>query len=158
MTTLTRGRKYLGAAFPLAAFLVFQGAFPPHVLTDDSEEIPCGMDARTCRACHQDDTRAIAAVSAKTACSPFCITCHKDMGTHHPVGTEIKSKLPGTIRLTPSRKMACASCHSLEGKRYDSVSWKSESLYDRWFRRNTRHKTYYLVMINNRGQLCRVCH
>lgn len=91
------------------------------------------------------------------ACDEFCIKCHEDSEKHHSVGARIKDKI-GLFKLTKKNKIACYTCHDLNVQRFDTVSWRSESLFEKVFRGKSRYKTYYLIMRNNNGQLCRKCH
>jgi hypothetical protein len=92
------------------------------------------------------------------ACSTYCLTCHKEMECHHKVGAEIKCKTPPGLKLTEKNRLACITCHDLRKNRYDSSCWHAESFLESIFYIKSRYKTYFLVLRNNDGQLCRSCH
>ena len=113
-----------------------------------------------CVSCHAVDAQARWEAHRGRPCDPYCLTCHskEDMAKHHPVGNAVSKAPRIPLRLTAERKSACFTCHDVSTPRHDSVRWKAESLYGRWFRKNKLHKTYYLVTRNDRGQLCLACH
>ena len=80
------------------------------------------------------------------------------MDRHHPVGVLLESVPDAAVLVTADKKNACFTCHDLSRPRYDSVRWKSASLFDRLFREESRYKTYFLAMRNDQGQLCQTCH
>ena len=89
------------------------------------------------------------------------MSCHEkrsDLERHHPVGVSLSMVPNPTLKLTSKGKNACFTCHDLSRPRYDTVRWKSASLFDRLFRKESRYKTYFLLMQNDRGQLCQNCH
>lgn len=113
-----------------------------------------------CVACHKEDGQARWTNQRWRACTPFCLSCHSpaDTAQHHPVGKALRKPLTVPLPLGPGEVMACRTCHDLSRAREDSVRWRAESLYGRLFRRQSRHKTYFLVQRNDRGQLCLACH
>lgn len=113
-----------------------------------------------CAPCHQDAVQRWA-TSQYRPCTPYCLSCHAmrlDLERHHPVGVSLPMVPPPAIRLTADKKNACFTCHDMSRPRYDSVRWKSTSLFDRLFRKESRYKTYFLLMRNDEGQLCQNCH
>ncbi len=92
------------------------------------------------------------------ACTPFCLTCHKEIKNHHVLNIKITETLPEGFILTERKKLICITCHNLNNKRFDNTSWKAESLYEKVFKGEKKYKTYYLVKKNNEGQLCKTCH
>ena len=137
----------------LAGGLSFTGA---------AEQVPCleSLSVQACAPCHKEDAAARLDKDRFQPCAPFCLTCHppKDMEKHHPIGRKLDRPLRTPLRLDRKGQTTCATCHHLGRPRHDAVSWKSESLYDRYFRRQDRHKTYLLAVRNDRGQLCKACH
>lgn len=113
-----------------------------------------------CQPCHQEDGAARWASYRQQPCSPYCLTCHlpKDMAQHHAIGVPLPRAAGKDLRLTSEGRMACTTCHRLSTPRRDQVRWRAESLYGRLFRRQDSHLTYFLVIRNDRGQLCRACH
>ncbi|MBI4913882.1 MAG: hypothetical protein HY823_14200 [Acidobacteria bacterium] len=113
-----------------------------------------------CRPCHPSGPSPLQGSRALRPCSPYCRSCHfKDQtGQHHPIGVNLR-KPPGDSRLlVPAGRLECATCHDLGTPRRDRGRWKSESLFDRWFRRQKDYPTYFLALRNDRGQLCLACH
>ena len=92
------------------------------------------------------------------SCDTYCMKCHKEREEHHGVGVKIESEMPSGFQLTKKNRIACITCHDLRQDRYDSRSWRAESLFESVFSFSSQHKTYYLVMRNNNGQLCKKCH
>ena len=91
-------------------------------------------------------------------CDQMCLTCHGDMKSHHKTGVRLTRKTPDVISLKKNRTLGCVSCHDLRAARFDTRSWKAQSMFDAAFRSEGIHKTYYLVERNNDGQLCGRCH
>jgi len=112
-----------------------------------------------CVSCHQDSEQRWKSNQYRP-CSPYCFSCHKrtEMDRHHPVGVLLESVPDAAVLVTADKKNACFTCHDLSRPRYDSVRWKSASLFDRLFREESRYKTYFLAMRNDQGQLCQTCH
>ncbi|MCU0822061.1 MAG: hypothetical protein MUC95_06245 [Spirochaetes bacterium] len=92
------------------------------------------------------------------ACDTLCLSCHRDMDKHHGVGMRPYKKVSAGIRLSGKNKIACITCHDLNLKRFDDRPWRSESLFEKIFSRDERYKTYYLIINNSNGELCKICH
>ncbi len=112
-----------------------------------------------CASCHKDAPKRYAA-NQHRPCTPFCATCHKkeEMDKHHPVGTEIEHEAHEEMPITAQKEIECVTCHNMSQARYDKARWKATSLFERMFRNETKHKTYFLSMKNDKGQLCLTCH
>lgn len=117
-------------------------------------------DPAACRPCHQEDAAARWVAHRERPCTAYCHTCHlvADMAKHHTVDSLLRKPPHEELPLTAGRRTACFTCHTLARARHDSVRWKAESLFGRVFHRAPRQKTYFLVIRNDRGQLCRACH
>jgi hypothetical protein len=110
-----------------------------------------------CKPCHSDREVSLFENPAQ-ACDAYCATCHASfMSRHHSIGMRMK-KNPEGITLTKNKRVACISCHDLNIRRYDSVPWKSESLFGSLFNSKPAYETYYLAARNNDGALCYKCH
>ena len=124
------------------------------------EEAPLhAATAAACVSCHEDGQQRWT-LSQYQPCTPYCIACHKkpEMERHHTVGTLLEGIPANVLHLSSDKKVACNTCHDMSRTRYDSERWKAASLYDRMFHKETRYKTYFLVMRNDKGQLCLTCH
>lgn len=145
-----RCRTFLVAAWLLAGGL------------SQGQEAPClqGLSQPRCAGCHRDDAAARFEQDRLQPCAPLCLTCHppKEMAQHHTIGRKLDRPLRRELRLDLKERMTCTTCHHLGRPRFDTVRWRSESLFDRAFRRQDRHKTYLLAIRNERGQLCKACH
>jgi len=85
--------------------------------------------------------------------------CHTDMEEHHPVQVTVTAEnLPAELTLNGREELVCISCHDLSMQRFDDKPWKFVSLFRRIFGSSSRHKTYFLTVRNNSGQLCKLCH
>ncbi len=131
----------------------------------DSETVkimPFVESASHCRKCHSDKKSAGLLINPALSCDINCMTCHgkkkEVMEKHHAVKVRLSFKTKFQFRLSVHNRMMCITCHNLNGKRFDSVSWKSESLFEKMFKGKSRYKTFYLVMRNNKGTLCVQCH
>ena len=115
-----------------------------------------------CKECHSDKKSEELIRDPLKSCVTYCKTCHnriKDITEkHHVVGKRLKFQSKYDFRISGKKKIACYTCHDLGINRYDSSSWKSESFYEKVFKKKAKYKTYYLVMKNNEGQLCTRCH
>ncbi len=127
-------------------------------IDETAKIMPFVHDASSCKSCHASAEQAAWLKEPARSCSTFCVTCHKEMGPHHSVGSTIETKNPAQFALTSKKTLACITCHDLKTSRFDSKPWKSESLFGGIFQREATYKTFYLVERNNRGQLCRQCH
>jgi predicted CXXCH cytochrome family protein len=112
----------------------------------------------TCVNCH--DAAATAEIRARLTnpCSAMCATCHTFKERHHAVGVLISGHVQAPLVLTKKATNACVTCHDVTRPRFESSAWVSQSLFERVARRSGENKTFYLVMRNDRGQLCRNCH
>ncbi len=117
-------------------------------------------DASACAACHREDASSRWAANREFPCTPYCLTCHPpaEMDQHHTVGVHLAKPLQAPLRLTEDHRMACSTCHHMAGPRLDTQRWRAESLFGRLFRTQDAYPTYFLVLRNDRGQLCRACH
>jgi hypothetical protein len=80
------------------------------------------------------------------------------MKGHHPVGVQIDKPVRPPLLLTSNGTNTCVTCHDVTRNRYERTTWTSQSLIQRLATRTRERKTFYLVMRNDRGQLCRNCH
>ena len=144
-------------AFPLIGYSLDgeEDAHSAGCLPKESVKSPSAV----CASCH-DDAQKRYATNHHHPCTPYCIECHKktEMDRHHSVGTQLPRDAHDALILTSRKQIACTTCHDLSQSRYDKVRWKATSLYDRLFRNESRHKTYFLSMRNDHGQLCLTCH
>lgn len=131
------------------------------VALDNDATPPClPASEAACAACHTKDLSTRFPAAKSRPCTPYCLSCHfKDSkDQHHSVGLPLR-KMPADGRLlTEGDRTGCKTCHDLATQRYDRIRWRSESLFDRVFRSQSRYKTYLLVYRNDRGQLCLACH
>ncbi len=155
-----RGLLVLGVIFAIVMpSLVYA------VDTEDAHTVGClpktadKAAAVACASCHKDAPKRLVAHQHRP-CSPYCATCHKkeEMERHHPVGTELEHDADDQMPLSAQKEIACVTCHNMSQMRYDKTRWKATSLFDRLFRNETKHKTYFLSMKNDKGQLCLTCH
>lgn len=124
---------------------------------DSSDIHPFIRSGNYCIKCHVKDKRARTA-DPSLACAEFCLSCHRDVSNHHSINVKILEKLPDGFNLAGSSRLTCTTCHNLKTVRFDTSSWKSESLYEKVFKGSSTYKTYFLVVKNNDGQLCKNCH
>ncbi len=111
-----------------------------------------------CIKCHKNTEYKKLADLTKS-CNNHCYTCHKNIKRHHPVDSVITKILPDKLqRLDSKKKLVCITCHDLNIKRMAEKSYRSESLFESLTGRKSEYKTYYLVIRNNNGQLCKTCH
>ncbi len=111
-----------------------------------------------CSECHQAEDSKFILQNLTNPCDYLCNKCHKGLELHHKVGMKLAGRLSRKFYLTRKKKIACFTCHDLKTKRYDNTSWRAESLFENIFRKKTKYKTYYLVIKNTKGQLCKKCH
>ena len=143
----------------MAALLIVVWSLASLSQIDETAKImPFVHDSSSCKSCHASAEQAAWLNEPAKSCSTFCVTCHKEMGPHHSVGSTIETRNPAQFALTSKKTLACITCHDLKISRFDSKPWKSESLFGSIFQRGAAYKTFYLVERNNRGQLCRQCH
>jgi hypothetical protein len=150
-------RKKLTLFLVPAVLLAFFGAVV--ALDQDAMRIhPFVNSTADCMKCHSPgDTAKLK--NPAYACDTYCMTCHKGLGNHHPVGIKLEGDPPdGVGPLTDRQKMACKTCHDVGSNRNDSTPWRSESLYESIFQKQRQYMTYFLVIKNNKGQMCNKCH
>lgn len=110
-----------------------------------------------CTKCHSFTDRS-SFQDVTNICDQKCLQCHKDLEGHHKTGMKLRKDAGPTVKLRKNGTLACVSCHNLTGARWDGKSWKSQSIFGAAFNFGRKHKTYYLVERNNKGQLCDRCH
>ena len=143
------------------AIVAFCGVCLVPLMSQDSkspEKIECRQDIAACDLCHQVDAAIAREAGVENACSQYCGTCHKDKGTHHPIGMALPADKTDGLRLSLNHSVACISCHRINMDRFSDQSWKAESAFDHLFKKQAKYKTYFLAKRNNKGQLCMVCH
>ena len=125
-------------------------------------EAPClqNQGPAACQRCHPGEGQERWERHWPRPGAAFCLGCHAaaDMARHHPTGVKLSSAPHQPMHLGDGGKVVCGTCHDLSRPRFDHRRWRSESLYDRLFRRKPRYKTYFLAFRNDRGQLCLACH
>jgi malate synthase len=117
-----------------------------------------GMTVAACFSCHATRKDRPKLIDPGKCCNQNCLRCHEDMDPHHPVGAEVTEKKQVSLPLLTGAKVGCMSCHDAFSARTDTRSWKSQSLFAKWFQGQTTYKTYYLRMNNSDGKLCKACH
>jgi len=123
------------------------------------EIMPWVADRNYCLECHEAGEWGGPSEDRYRVCTTHCMTCHTNMERHHEVGVTVPVEdLPAELRLNSREELACITCHDLTRPRFDDKPWKCASLFGRIFGRASRHKTYYLTVRNNSGQLCKICH
>ena len=151
MTFLKKTALCLAA---ICFFSICADAFDP-----ETKKIMSFISSKSsCIKCHQNDNLNNMANDPAIACDTSCLECHKNMEKHHGVGMRPDNRLKANLRLTHKNKIACITCHDLNFNRFDGTAWRSESLFEKIFNRKDRYKTYYLIINNSRGQLCKKCH
>jgi predicted CXXCH cytochrome family protein len=112
----------------------------------------------SCVKCH--DATAAAEIRSRLTnpCSQMCATCHSFQERHHAVGVPISGHVQAPLVLTRKVTNTCVTCHDVTRPRFERSAWVSQSLFERAFRAPRENRTFYLVMRNDRGQLCRNCH
>ena len=131
------------------------------LFADDNESLPIHpflQNIDYCMPCHNSSKEKRLLQDTSLACSQCCLSCHNPANIHHPINIKISERLPDNFLLTPKKRLTCITCHNLNHDRFDSSSWKSESLYENMFKGSSKYKTYFLVQKNNNGQLCKTCH
>jgi hypothetical protein len=117
-----------------------------------------GMAVEACRSCHPGEKDRPKLVDLSRSCDHHCGRCHTDMEKHHPVGAGVNEKEKVPLPLLKENQVGCISCHDPLSARTDRRSWKSQSLFARWFSGQKIHQTYYLRINNSDGKLCQTCH
>lgn len=145
--------------FSLFIILLLFCCIYSYSIDNETEKImPFVNNGTYCVTCHKPSEVKEKFKDTTMACDIFCKKCHSNISKHHPVGVRLKNDLPENIRLNSGGKLACITCHDLTVMRYDRVSWKAESLFGSIFQSEKRYKTYYLIIRNNDGDLCKKCH
>ena len=108
-----------------------------------------------CLDCHTAEEAKEFRGRTAASCSNYCLTCHSG---HHKIDIWLIRKPDVNLPLKDEEKITCYTCHDLIKKRYDDVSWRSESLFDSIFNKKDIYKTYYLRINNRDGSLCKSCH
>jgi len=117
-----------------------------------------GMAVSACQACHPGEKDRAKLSDPSRSCDQNCARCHTEMDNHHPVGAGVNEKEKVPLPLAKGDQVGCTSCHDPLSARTDKRSWKSQSLYSRWFSGQKIFKTYYLRINNSDGNLCKTCH
>lgn len=113
----------------------------------------------SCRACHPADEAPALEGRLARPCRTLCSSCHDFRDRHHTVGAPIPRAAPLVpLLLTASGATTCVTCHDTSLPRSGRIPWASQSLFERVVRRSREHRTFYLAVRNDRGQLCRACH
>ncbi len=135
--------------FILYSLIIAGGDMNPH---------PFIASETSCVECHKIKKMTVTVNDTENACSYLCLTCHKDMDSHHAINLRLSEPFPAKFVLTSKNRVTCITCHRLKTNQYDTSSWKAESLYESIFNSKKIYKTYYLAKRNNDGQLCKTCH
>lgn len=116
-------------------------------------------DNSYCLKCHSPEEAKLIVVPSRS-CATYCRTCHKEVDnkSHHTVGVKILEEHKKSFPYSRLGNVSCFTCHDLEKNRFDSHPWKAQSLFDKTFKKKNFYKTYYLVIQNDNGQLCKACH
>jgi hypothetical protein len=117
-----------------------------------------GLKPAACVACHSSQKDRSKLADPSRPCDASCGRCHTDMTKHHPVGGGVAQKEKIGLPLLSGDRLGCMSCHDVQTARTDTRSWKSQSPFDRLFRRRALYQTYYLRINNSDGKLCKTCH
>lgn len=114
--------------------------------------------AGSCLSCHRAEEASAISRRVARPCRTLCASCHEFPDGHHPVGVTIPRAVPEPLLLTAAGRNTCVTCHDTAQPRVERAQWASTSLFERVARRSGVHRTYYLAMRNEKGQLCRNCH
>lgn len=114
--------------------------------------------AESCLSCHRADEASSISGRVARPCRTLCASCHEFRDGHHPVGVTIPRAVPAPLLLAAAGRNTCVTCHDTTRPRVDPAPWASMSLFERIAHRSGKHRTYYLAMRNDKGQLCRNCH
>lgn len=112
----------------------------------------------SCLACHGKAEASAISPRLTRPCQTLCVSCHQFRDGHHPVGVTILRAVPAPLLLTTAGTNTCSTCHDTSRPQFDRSPWVSRSLFERIARRPSENRTYFLVMRNDKGQLCRICH
>jgi hypothetical protein len=144
---------FLMFVFPALVSVAVGQSDPATVKTDH-----CVTNVSLCLECHSREEMETRYTDSSRSCDNACFKCHKNMEGHHKTGMEVDFKVPTEIKLTSENRVACVTCHNLKVERFGSQCRKAQSLFARVFSTKKQHKSYYLVMDNRKGQLCKKCH
>ncbi len=142
----------------LCVFLSFTGFGAGEAASEAGKTGACVVDMSLCLDCHGREEMETRYGDLSRACDAACFKCHKGMEGHHKTGMAVDFKVPGRIRLVSENRVGCITCHDLTVERYCDRCRKAQSLFARVFSAKKQHKSYYLVMDNRKGQLCKKCH
>ncbi len=147
------------AAAPILAVVLL--ASPAPSLASEGNRAVGGhpsWSVESCLSCHRaDETPEISGRVARP-CRALCASCHAFRDGHHPVGVPIPRAVAAPLLLTKTGTNTCVTCHDTTRPRVDRAPWASMSLFERIAHRSGEHRTHYLAMRNEKGQLCRNCH
>lgn len=146
-------------AAPLVALVLL--ASPAASLAAEGNPAAGGHPAwsvESCLSCHRADETSDLSGRVTRPCRTLCASCHQFRDGHHPVGVSIPRAVPAPLLLTKGGTNTCVTCHDTTRPRVDRTPWASTSLFERIAHRSGEHRTYYLAMRNEKGQLCRNCH
>lgn len=111
-----------------------------------------------CSQCHGAGIGRSFAVDKRT-CDQYCKTCHGKMEGHHATDVKPGDRMkPGALRLKGDGSMACFTCHDATMPRFAAQSYRSRAPLVLLFDWNRKHRTFFLTVRNNKGQLCMICH
>ncbi len=142
------------------ALILMAGAFAFALDPETKAIMPFVDDLNYCRQCHTENDFNGFVKDPARACDTYCLSCHKKVTqtNHHPVGIKMPDIRTADMAATKIGKIACITCHNLRERRFDSKPWMAQSLFDSMFKKQRQYKTYYLILQNDSGQLCRTCH
>jgi hypothetical protein len=112
----------------------------------------------SCLSCHRAGEENAISRRLTRPCRTLCASCHEFREVHHTVGVPIPRALGARLLLTEAGTNTCVTCHDTTRPRIDRSPWASQSLFERVAHRSGEHRTFYLAMRNEKGQLCRNCH
>jgi hypothetical protein len=120
------------------------------------------LDEKNCytAACHTKEQGIIKEDALEKNCIAYCsqTDCHPNRNEHHRVAVALPAKSGLPLYLGQNNMVVCATCHNLANSRYDTKPWRSMSLFGRVFKQAKKYPTYYLIINNIKGQLCKQCH
>lgn len=143
---------------PLLLLLLLGGSDPLLAIdTSTQKDMPFVTSSKYCVQCHTTEEALSFRTRTTKSCNTYCKTCHEDIGAHHPTNMKLEGTTGKGIALL-NDKVACFSCHDLKKKRFDSIPWKAQSLYENLFKSKKVYPTYFMIENNSEGQLCKRCH
>jgi hypothetical protein len=144
-------------AFMVAAVATVAAAAEPPGEDPHAGLPPLTASLVSCAECHPKRAGVPLPAAPAYACAAACAKCHDRAESHHPVGKKLEAEAPVTVALGRRATVECFTCHALGQPRFDQRPRRSQSLFDRLFRKPDL-RTYYLPVSNHDGGLCRVCH